>query len=174
MHTPARPDVFTHLKLQKLEFYCYGALLALDLDEELGDISFQAWKHGPVSPAVFEHYRAYKGEALPKPSSAARFSERITSALTSIVNIYGRMTAWQLREESHSESPWESVYTGTLHTPILKDDMRAHFIGKFRGPSVSFPERLFGGSSMLLDRIPVPTFSSLDVMSQAATRILGA
>lgn len=172
-NTPDRPDTLTHLKLQKLEFYCYGALLALDLDRELGNISFEAWKRGPVAPEVYERYSAYSGEPVPKPTRPLKaFSPRVESALSDVVNVYGRMTAWQLREESHWETPW-TRNDGTSHPPLCTEDLREHFRKKLLGPAIPFPERLFGGSSMLLDRVPVPTFSSLAEMSRAASRILG-
>jgi uncharacterized phage-associated protein len=172
-NTPRLPDELTHLKLQKLAFYCYGALLAFDLDSQVGDIAFEAWKHGPVSPKMYQEYSAYGRQILPKPSQARRYLAAVESVLRQTTNVYGRMTAWQLREESHTETPWEANYDGMPNKPLAKESIRAHFRTKFRGPVVSFPERLFGASSMLLDRIPVPTFSSFADMSTATTQILG-
>lgn len=174
-NTPARPDALTHLKLEKLAFYSYGALLALDLDGELGDVQFQAWKHGPVAPKINSKYGSFKGgEALPFVEYPHEpFSERAAAAMRDVINVYGRLTGWQLREESHLERPWCEHFDGALNKEIPKEDLRRHFKKKFASPGVRFPERLFGASSLLLDRIPVPTFRSLSEMSMAATRILG-
>lgn len=172
-HATPRPDLFTHLKLQKLAFYSYGALLAFGLEGETGEVSFEAWKHGPVAPDVYRRYADYGREALPRTSCRHGYSARVESVLSDVLNVYGRMTAWQLREESHEEGPWQEAYSEIYRMTISTESLRTHFRTKFGGPTVTFPERLFGGSSFLLDRIPVPAFSSLSEMSKAATRILG-
>lgn len=170
----AKPDAMTHLKLQKLVFYAYGALLAFDLDDEIGAIPFEAWKHGPVSPALYQQYAGFKRDALPRPSGVVELSARTEGVLGDVLNVYGRLTAWQLREESHAEAPWRETYReGAPHTPIPASLLRDHFRAKLRGGSIAFPEQLFGGSSFLLDRIPVPRFESFAAMSAATTRILG-
>lgn len=169
---PPQPDALTHLKLQKLAFYCYGGLLAFGLDAELGDVAFEAWKHGPVAPAVYDEFYSYGRAPLP-PMPPPELSPRAERVMRTVLNVYGRLTAWQLREESHSEEPWRATYSDTCRASLPKSDLRAHFEEKFCGPKVHFPEQLFGASSLLLDRIPVPTFSSLFEMSQAVTRILG-
>jgi uncharacterized phage-associated protein len=170
---PAQPDPLTHLKLQKLSFYCYGGLLAFGLENAIGDVRFQAWKHGPVSPVVYEHYRAFGAAPLPRASKKLALAAQSETVMGHVLNVYGRLTAWQLREESHEEGPWPSTFDGTHGREIEKDDLARFFREKFAGPVVRFPERLFGASSLMLDRIPVPSFSSLEEMSGAATRILG-
>lgn len=173
-HTPGHPDLMTHLKLQKLAFYSYGGLLAFGLEDKVGDVLFQAWRHGPVSPTIYDQYKSYGRDPLPVPVPPFPFATDVETVLTEMLNVYGRLTAWQLREESHSEAPWMSSYQEGSNAPIEKEDMRNYFRAKFRAGRVSFPERLFGASSMLLDRIPVPAFRSLAEMSDAATRIFGA
>lgn len=172
--TPRRPDALTHLKLQKLAFYCYGALLAFDLDRQTGKLLFEAWKHGPVCPDIYARYSEFGREPLPRPTRAITYGAQVESVLRDVVNVYGRLAAWQLREESHEELPWQNTFNESERRPIDNESLRAHFRAKFRGPVVAFPERLFGGSSFLLDRIPVPTFLTLAEMSSAATRILGS
>jgi uncharacterized phage-associated protein len=169
---PDRPEPLTHLKLQKLAYYCYGALLAFDCEETVGFLEFEAWKHGPVSPAIYELFKEYANASIgraPKPFIASSAEAH----LYDVMNVFGRMSAWQLREESHlTNTPWRKSYDGVRGRVISPDVMRSHFRQMFTSP-VSLPERLFGCSSMQLDRIPVPTFASLREMSQAVTRIFG-
>lgn len=170
---PERPDHLTHLKLQKLAYYCYGALLAFGREDAIGPIEFQAWKHGPVSPAIYKAYKEYESRPIdraPKPD----LEPSVESHLCDVMNVFGRMTAWQLREESHLEkTPWRNTYDGSLDRAIDEDLLRDHFREMFAGPIVRFPERLFGSSSLELDRIPVPRFGTLHEMSNAASRIFG-
>ncbi|MBX3230456.1 MAG: DUF4065 domain-containing protein [Labilithrix sp.] len=170
---PSQPDLLTHLKLQKLAFYCYGALLAFGLERELGTIEFQAWKHGPVSPAMYRKFQPCGREPILFQVHKPSLDVQVEAVASDVVNVYGRLTAWQLREESHLENPWTSAYDDTSRNVIPAEQMREHFHAKFCLGVVQFPERLFGGSSLRLDRIPVPTFRSLREMSIAATRILG-
>lgn len=169
---PAQPDELTHLKLQKLAFYCYGALLAFDVEREVGQIEFQAWKHGPVNAEIFRRYSPFGKSVLPRPESACAFGLATESAIRDVLNVYGRLTAWQLREESHVEEPWRRAFTGARGVRLDDEELRAHFKLKFATGRVRFPERLFGTASMALDRIPVPTFGSLAEMADAATSIL--
>lgn len=173
---PARPDALTHLKLQKLAFYAHGAMLAFDMDRETGPLEFQAWKHGPVAPSIHARFKGCGAEPVGRPlpwEDTPRFSLPTEDILSCIVNVYGRMTAWQLREESHAEAPWREAFDGTPSVVMRTERLRSHFKAKFVCGVVHFPERLFGTSSMALDRIPVPTFETLVDMSRVTTRILG-
>lgn len=170
---PEQPDLLTHLKLQKLAYYCYGAVLAFGCEDEVGPIEFQAWKHGPVSPAIYAVYKEYQSNPIERALKPI-LSPSTESHLCDVMNVFGRMTAWQLREESHLErTPWRNTYDGSLGQTISEDLLRDHFREMFTGPVVRFPERLFGSSSLELDRIPVPKFGTLHEMSDAASRILG-
>jgi uncharacterized phage-associated protein len=171
---PRRPDALTHLKLQKLAFYAYGALLAHDIDSDLGDVEFQAWPHGPVSTEIYSHFASYGAAPLPADPSSAAVSERCAAVIADTVAVYGRLTAWQIREESHLEEPWVEVFDGRRDVPIPTERLRQHFRSKFTTGKVRFPERLFGGSSLQLDRIPVPEFSTLHDMAVGVERILGS
>ncbi|MCL2724981.1 MAG: DUF4065 domain-containing protein [Polyangiaceae bacterium] len=170
---PDQPDQLTHLKLQKLAFYCYGGLLAFGLENSIGDMQFEAWKHGPVSPVIFGRYHGFRASPLPRTSTKPEIETRSETIMRHVLNVYGRLTGWQLREESHEARPWSSTFDGTPNKTIPKSDLIPFFRDKFAGPVVRFPERLFGSSSLILDRIPVPSFSSLEEMSIATTRILG-
>lgn len=167
-----RPDPLTHLKLQKLAYYCYGALLAFDCEDLIGHIEFQAWKHGPVSPEIYALYQ-HLGKNPIGRAQKPQVHPTAELHLNDVMNVFGRMTAWQLREESHIEkTPWSNVYNGAYNQVISEVLLRKHFRVMFK-ESVRFPEKLFGSSSLELDRIPVPRFRSLHEMSLAVSRILG-
>ena len=167
------PDAMTHLKLQKLAFYGFGAILAHGLESRLsGPVRFEAWKHGPVNPEIYLECRDSGIAALSPASARGTLPRDVAEILRATMNVFGRLTAWQLREETHDEKPWRDHFTGAPNIEIPTDELRVHFKKKFTG-AVQFPERLFGNSSMALDRLAVPSFTSFDAMSRAATHILG-
>ena len=59
----------THLKLQKLCFYCYGVGRALGA-KDLGKVEFEAWQHGPVCKDVWFEYRETGRRPIPTPTRA--------------------------------------------------------------------------------------------------------
>jgi uncharacterized phage-associated protein len=88
---------------------------------------------------MYTRFARFGSAPLPKPMMFPAFSSQTTTALRHVVNVYGRMTAWQLREESHDERPWSvASYRAKLPT----SELRQFFKAKFRAP-VQFPERLF-------------------------------
>jgi len=59
-------DLMSHLKLQKLLYYCQGFTLAL-LNRPLFEDKVVAWQHGPVVPTVWEEFKHYGSQPIPKP-----------------------------------------------------------------------------------------------------------
>jgi uncharacterized phage-associated protein len=57
-------EVISHLKLQKLLYYCQGFYLAI-CDKPLFSESIHHWDHGPVIPAVYNTYKNHGANNLP-------------------------------------------------------------------------------------------------------------
>ena len=173
-NTPPRPDALTHLKLQKLLFYCYGAATAHEHDGALGTIEFEAWEHGPVCRDVWKDLRTFNGKPLPPLADDAAdvaYDDGTARLLHDVVNVYGRLDAWSLRQESHLEAPWIDAWGA--HKGVIADAaIRAHFTQKFGG-AVSYPEYLLRRSSMELDGIAVRKYPSLRALSRHVSAMLG-
>lgn len=171
---PTDREPLTHLKLQKLIFYCYGAALAFRFESALGGIAFEPWDHGPVNRDVWKDYRDYRGTPIPSldrrcapeyPSSAQRH-------LQDVIDVYGVMDAWSLRQETHLEEPWIKAYNDKL-SEIPEDWLRQHFVTKFNPPAekmVAYPEYLLRASNFALDRVPVRGHRSLHDLAIAVKR----
>jgi uncharacterized phage-associated protein len=162
----ATEECLTHLKLQKLAFYCYGAALANDHESELGVITFDAWKHGPVNREIYRAYASYGAgqiTSLRGQPGLPHYSEATTRDLKDALSVYGRLDAWSLRQESHLETPWVSAFR--LQGAIPPDELKSYFRKKFSS-SVEWPRHLLGGSSLMLDGIPRATYSSLHELAQ--------
>ena len=70
---PADKLPLTHLKLQKLMFYGYGAALAFDCERALGGkIAFEAWEHGPVNREVWKEYKDHGSRSIDSNRPSAR------------------------------------------------------------------------------------------------------
>lgn len=151
----------THLKLQKLIFYAYGAALAFD--EEAPLMTFHNWQHGPVCVEVYEHFKHSGSGVLKMP---AKPSFELGEVATAAVRVYGALSAWQLREESHLEAPWKETHLGQ---EISRARMTEHFRSKFRG-RVQAPRNLPGSWSLAADGLPGLNAGSLNELAAALGR----
>ncbi len=154
-----------HLRLQKLLFYTFGAAVAAGLDGEIGEIRFVAWKHGPVNVDVYRQHRGAGRDPLPQPLAAdvPRYSERLQVLFRDVLSIYGRLSSWQLREESHLEKPWQETPQSQEIDPRL---FRQHFTAKFSG-RVQMPRYLLRATSFEVDGLPAQSWASLAELAQA-------
>lgn len=172
-HNYQYKEPLTHLKLQKLFFYCYGALLAENLEDQIGEqLTFEPWDHGPVNSELYQFFR-HKGS---NPISSADFpvagnySKKIVNVLTDTITIYGVMSAWSLRNQTHAEAPWKTAYdqkAGEIDPVELKNFFRK----KFADGNITAPEYLFGLSSFAIDGIPVKNYSSLNNLATAVNQV---
>lgn len=155
-----------HLRLQKLVFYAYGAAIGHGLDHEIGHIRFLAYKHGPVNSDVFGQHRGSGSAILPKPSSdlVPIYSLALERVLADAITVYGCLSSWQLREESHLEAPWIRTRQSCEIDQAL---LRNHFEEKFRVGRVTMPRHLLRSSSFEVDGLPMQRWGSLKELAQA-------
>ncbi len=163
----AKLEPLTHLKLQKLAFYVYGAAMAFDQDRVLPGVTFEAWQHGPVCRPIWLHYRETGRDALP-PSTCAPVELPVSAAepMLDALAVYGLLRTWPLRQQSHLEDPWKTSYSAQDRT-IDPELMREHFHRKFNRGAVAWPEYLVGAGSLRLDGIPVAQHASLRSLADA-------
>lgn len=108
-------EPLTHKKLQKLCYYAYAWYLA-QTDEKLFEESFEAWVHGPVSPALYSEIR-YKRNIvgdwgiIPKYDGAV--NEDALSIAKWVYEAYGEFSGTELEIMTHREDPW-IIARGTL------------------------------------------------------------
>lgn len=149
----------THLKLQKLCFYGYGVARALGGDLG-GRIEFRAWKHGPVCPDIYRTYRGYRDAELPVPrETPTAYDAHTTAVLADVLAVYGRLSAWELRNQSHAEKPWRGVDHVSGET-IPDSAIVEWFTALYAKGRVVAPAVLVGAHSAGLDGIPAATYES--------------
>ena len=166
VHVLAAKRNVDHLKLQKLTFYAYGAALAHDVSSELGEIHFAPWKHGPVNREVWDAHRGNASAILPLPASVARFLTELTQVITDVVEVYGRLGSWEIRCESHLETPWIEAWE-QQQARIPEAAIAGHFREKFSPGKVQLPANLGAVAVGRIDGIPSPRFASLASMANA-------
>lgn len=160
----------THLKLQKLCFYSYGAALAFDFADEIGEVVFEPWEHGPVSRPVWHRFRELGSAEIPRPKEVPTYSAQAEEHLGDVLRIYGRLSAWELREQSHLEAPWVEAFKQHAAS-IDREALRAHFRRKFK-TDVQWPEALLRSASYSLDGVPLARYSDLRALADAVDHTL--
>jgi uncharacterized phage-associated protein len=165
-------DALTHLKLQKLSFYCFGVALAFECEAALGgEFVFEPWEHGPVNRDIWQEFRASGRGPLPATSGhTVSYSPKADEHIRDALWVYGILDAWTLRQQSHLESPWKKAFD-SKRVRIDNADLRAHFQQKFRSGPVVYPEYVLNPGTFLLDGIPVQSFDSLHALAGALRQV---
>jgi uncharacterized phage-associated protein len=162
-------DPMTHLKLQKLTFYCVGAALAFDAEDALcGDVLFQPWKHGPVNKHVWLEFKKYGANELPPYNGpiARPYPSRAARPMRWALEIYGALDAWSLRQQSHLERPWIDAYNAQKKH-IAQSELKRHFTDKFTASTVKAPEHVQDPGTFVLDCLPVIGYSSMEDLAES-------
>jgi len=157
------PGEVTPMKLQKLMYYCY--VWQLFAKEKKFDASFEAWKHGPVEPEIYNEYKEYGR----KPIKSENSSNTIDPLIDFILDSYAVYSAIELSKTTHLETPWKK-YKGTGE--IIPDEELIDYYSKqvfaknfpLGNSPVYFPPKTSGHYSFTFDmeKEYVPEFDSLN------------
>ncbi len=126
---PEDGDIISHLKLQKLLYYCQGFALALH-GAPLFDDTIQAWGHGPVVPDLYKEYVQHGDQPIP-PEPAFdpdALSPPQRDLIDEVYEVYGQFSAWKLRNLTHQEPPWIEAYAKGQNSEITQESMQRYFL----------------------------------------------
>lgn len=110
----------SHLKLQKLLFYCDAYHLAY-FDKELIEDCFEAWVHGPVSRKVYNCLRdksilyadmTYSDAGLKEDEKFASLTSDQQDLIKEVLGLLGGWSARELEIATHQELPWIEARRG--------------------------------------------------------------
>jgi len=116
-------ELLSHLKLQKLLYFCQGFTLAMT-GKPLFSEAIVAWEHGPVVREVWDEYRTFGGHGIDRPADVPIVEPTVDDTLDDVWNAYGQFSAWRLREISHATPPWRDVPRNSV---ISLDAMQQYF-----------------------------------------------
>ena len=131
-------ESMTHKKLQKICYYAIAWGWAL-MDKSIAkNGGFQAWVHGPVSPVLYEKYKANGWNSLSQPKKEVNLPEDITQLLESVWATYGDKGGNELEALSHIEQPWRNARIGVKENErssnsIEVDDMKKFYKSIYQG-----------------------------------------
>lgn len=159
------------LKLQKIAFYCYAAAASEDMESEIGNISFQAWKYGPVIQEVYRKFKSLGSRTISHKDvpRAPRYSEELEELMRATCIIYGTLDAGELVRQTHLEDPWINAYKKQSGF-ISNEDIKSYFKARFAKGQVRIPEFISDSGFFEVDNLPVKKFQSLREMAVAIHR----
>ena len=103
------------MKLQKLVYYSQAWSLVWD-EEPLFSEPVEAWANGPVVRRLFNHHRGhFRVDRLPAGNPRS-LDDRERETVDAVLDFYGKMSAQELIDLSHSEKPWRDAREGLALT----------------------------------------------------------
>lgn len=124
-------DLMTNLKLQKMLYYEQAYHLAR-FGTPLFEEEIEAWKYGPVIPAVYNRYASFQKQGImPDLDLGLDFKDDSELELFfKVYEAYGLYSAYGLMELSHREKPWLEAIRNGIGTIISKESISDYFIDK--------------------------------------------
>lgn len=113
------------LKLHKLLYFVQRESLA-STNKPLFQEAMQGWVHGPVSPEVRKYF--YNGEM--KMDFPGNLSQDSKILIGGIVEKYGGIASWKLRELSHKEISWQNSRVGLSPREMGQEELKIEDIRK--------------------------------------------
>lgn len=121
----------TDKKLQKLCYYAKAWHLAL-YDTNLISEQFQAWVHGAVQPALYQKYKVYGYDEIPKVTNTDDLPEEFIDFAHEVYESYGHLSGYDLECLNHQEEPWikargECKPWERCTNEISEEDMKTYY-----------------------------------------------
>lgn len=122
----------SRLKLLKLLYYIQGYHLAM-FNAPLFNDKMEAWLHGAIVPSVYKWVKDMTDEKLQDEAmdneqiGALNLHPQQTKLISEVLNIYNKYSAYGLRDKTHTEIPWLSVYEKDKNNEITLDSLKNFF-----------------------------------------------
>lgn len=101
----------THKKLQKLCYYLYAWYYTI-LGDKIECLNFEAWVHGPVSPEIYNNYKEFGWDDIPKSSCVISSDSLLYKIAQGVFEKYGNLDGDELEDLTHIEEPWKVTRKG--------------------------------------------------------------
>lgn len=121
-------DDISNLKLQKLLYYAQGSYLGL-YDKPLFDDAIFAWKHGPVVEGVYHEFKQNGSRGIVEFDNAPILDDETENVLKQVYDVFGKYSAWGLREMTHNETPWKSTKLNhVIDIELIKEYFKENYV----------------------------------------------
>lgn len=105
----------TAMKLQKLVYYSQAWSMVWD-GKAIFDEPIQAWKDGPVCPALYNVHRGSLNVNYIAAGRSWMLTQNHKETIQGVFDNYGSLSAEQLSDLTHMESPWKEARCGLAPT----------------------------------------------------------
>ncbi|HEV2194040.1 MAG TPA: type II toxin-antitoxin system antitoxin SocA domain-containing protein [Candidatus Acidoferrum sp.] len=118
------------VKMQKLIYLAHGWSLAFRGQPLVTD-EVQAWRYGPVVPAVYRAFKQYSGTAIQAPAQVpanTQIDEESRELIENVWSRYGSLSATQLSALTHEPGfAWDLTVKSAnpFFTPVMKNALIA-------------------------------------------------
>ena len=119
-------DTITNLKMQKLLYYAQAWYMVNNNGKLLFRDEIQAWKYGPVVPAVYQFFKEYNSYPIHHSvteSDIAIVPQHERDFLDEFAVEYFSMSATELVSMTHNEAPWKTAYSKGNNAVINTTEM---------------------------------------------------
>lgn len=107
----AQRGAMTAMKLQKLVYYSQAWHLVWD-EETLFDDEIEAWANGPVTPNLYAEHRGQFRVTQSAKGDPSKLTPSQRESVDVVLDAYGHLSAVELSERTHQESPWSDARAG--------------------------------------------------------------
>jgi uncharacterized phage-associated protein len=124
----ARTGPLSAMKMQKLCFYSQAWSLVWD-EEPLFSERIEAWANGPVVRSLYAQHRGQWEIHSWPTGDPDNLTPDQKASVDAVLDAYGKLTAQQLSDLTHSERPWIAARAGLPPTvrseaEITRESMR--------------------------------------------------
>lgn len=117
----------SNLKLQKLLYFAQAVSLTLK-DKPLFNDKIEAWKFGPVVPSVYHALKNFQNKPVEIHANTQEIDQETASLLEDVWAVYGKFSAHELVNITHSHLPWKTVYlSGGNDNEITKESIKNYY-----------------------------------------------
>lgn len=120
-------------KLQKLCYYCQAWHYTWT-ERPLFAETFEAWRNGPVCPDLFhEHQGKYMVSAAEIKGNSGNITADEKESIDAVLDDYGKMEPYDLRELTHFEDPWKNARGGIPESYPCNNEITLESMGLYYG-----------------------------------------
>lgn len=123
----------SRLKILKLLYYIQGYHLAM-FNAPIFNEKIEAWLHGPVVPEVYQWAKqcgddkAMQEQALSEDEiNKLELHPQQDRLINEVLDVYNKYSAYGLRDKTHTEMPWLSVYEKNKNNEITQKSLQDFF-----------------------------------------------